>query len=436
VDVPLWELIAIALSLVGSFFFSATETSLTALSEARTRQLLEQSRAHRALTVWLKHPDRILTTLLFGNTLANIGASAVTTDIVARSGNDYAVAIATGGVTFVVLTFCEIIPKTVAKRYPVRVSQYVGPLVVLLYWLLFPITYLLLGLTKGLTSLFGLKAGSAHGPSVTGEEIEYLISLGSREGVLDDVKRQLLSSVLEFADLLVKEIMVPRTRIVCVHRGATLDEVMKVLSESEHSRIPVYEESIDNVVGVIYVKDLARDVQKGLLSPATFKLDKYLRTPLFVPELMKISRLLREFQKSHMHLAVVVDEFGGTSGVVSLEDVVEEIVGEIQDETDFEERSIKALADGRFVADGTAPLREVEQALSVEFPEDGDYETLGGFLTSRSGKVPPTGAQVVWKGLTFTIRLADDRRVSKVEISKPKPEGGEPKPAAVESKGA
>jgi CBS domain containing-hemolysin-like protein len=414
---PLWEALAIVLCLAASFFFAGTETALTSLSEARTRQLIEESgRQRHPLQLWLKHPERVITTLLFGNTLANIGASAITTDIVTRTGTHYAVAIATGATTFVVLTFCEITPKTLAKRHPVGVSQLVGRLVVLIYWLLFPFTFLLAHIGAGLAMIFG---GRKREASVTGAEIEYLIDLGSREGVLDDVKKQLLSSVLEFADLLVKEVMVPRTRIIGIEKRASFEQALKVVADSDHSRIPIYDVSVDNIVGILFVKDLARDMQNGL-SAQTFKLEKYVKPSFFVPELMKISRLLREFQRRKTHLAVVVDEFGGTSGIVSLEDVVEEIVGEIQDEYDVEEKAVKALPDGRFLADGAAPLRECREALGVEFPEEGDYETLGGFLTAASGKVPAVGSMVVWNGLTFLIRAADERRVAKVEITRMK----------------
>src|SRR5690606_6355322 len=212
----------------------------------------------------------------------------------------------------------------------------------------------------------------------------------------DDVKKQLLNSVLEFADLLVRETMVPRTSIVGIEKNATFEEVMTVVNESEHSRIPVYDEDLDNVIGILYVKDFVRELQHGPPEDG-FQLERYVRPPFFVPELMKISRLLREFQKRKTHLAVVVDEFGGTSGVVTLEDVVEEIVGEIQDEYDFEEKPIKALPGpgGGFIADGAALLRDVEDVLGVEFPEEGDYDTLGGFLAAVVGKMPTQGSVIV-----------------------------------------
>ncbi len=176
------------------------------------------------------------------------------------------------------------------------------------------------------------------------------------------------------------------------------------------------------------MKLLLIDMRKGI-DPAKFQLSRYLRPPFFVPEVMKVSKLLKEMQRRKTHLAIVVDEFGGTSGIVTLEDVVEEIVGEIHDESDVEEKRIKVLSDGLVLADGSVPLRELEDHLGVDFPEGGDYETLGGFLTATAGRVPPAGSLVVWGGLTFTVKQADDRRVLKVEIAR-KPESKlEGKPA-------
>jgi CBS domain containing-hemolysin-like protein len=277
--------------------------------------------------------------------------------------------------------------------------------------------------------------GEPAADSVTSQELEYLIAQGARHGSLDETKEQLLSSVLAFTDMLVKEIMIPRTQVVALEESSSFDEVMKLVVETELSRIPVYRNSLDEVIGILYVKLLLVDVRKGI-DPARFQLSKYLRPPFFVPEVMKVSKLLKEMQRRKMHLAIVVDEFGGTSGIVTLEDVVEEIVGEIHDESDVEEKRIKVLSDGVVLADGSVPLRELEQHLGVEFPEGGDYETLGGFLTATAGRVPPAGSLVVWGGLTFTVKQADDRRVLKVEIArKPenKPEGKPPAPARIPS---
>jgi len=419
-DIPLWEILAVFVGLLLSFFFSGAETALTSLSEARTQQLIEESKNPKnPLRHWLESPERIISTLLFGNNLANIGLSALVTSITLKLAPEVpgALAFSTGATTFVVLTFCEITPKTLARRHSVAFSKAAIPIIVGLAWIFYPVTRCLMALSNGLSWLLNGGKKQEEQPKVTGDEIEYLIELGGREGVLDDVKQQLLTSVLEFSDIVVKEIMVPRTQMVGLEKGARFDEVMTLIEENEHSRIPIYEESIDNIVGVLYIKDIACDLHQGI-DRETFQLSKYVRPAFFVPELMKISRLLREFQKRKMHLSIVVDEFGGTSGLVTLEDVVEEIVGEIQDELDAEEKLIQPLPDGHFAAEGSTPLREVEDALGVEFPEDGDYETIGGFVTALCGKVPSNGARLSWQGLEFVVRSADERHVSKVEISR------------------
>jgi len=349
---------------------------------------------------------------LVGNTLASIGSSALATSIVEALGWPHGLAVATGAMTLVILLFGEITPKTFAKRRPDRVARLLMPGVWLLSLLLYPVAWLIVGLTARIMP----QVGGRPAPSTTAEEIEYLIDLGTREGVLDAVKQELLNSVLEFADLTVKEIMVPRTRVVALDVALGLDAAMRLVDDAEHSRLPVYQESIDNVLGVINSKDMLKDIRK--VDAATFKLHKYLRQPFFVPEVMKISRLLKEFQKRKTHMAIVVDEFGGTSGIVTLEDVVEEIVGEIQDEHDAEVAPVKQLGPGKFLADASVSLRLLEETLGVSFPEEGDYETLGGFLTATAGRVPPPGSTLAWDGLSFTVRAGDERRVLKVEINR------------------
>ena len=424
-----WQWVSLILGLLLSAFFSSSETALTALGDARVRHLVDTAGWRGAmLKVWQRHPDRILSTLLLGNTLVNVGLGSLTAVIAHDLGMDRGVAVVTGLTTVIVLIFGEITPKTFAKRHATGAALALIPIVVLFYWLLWPFAWLFVQIPRGIACAMGL--GEPVTESVTSQELEYLIEQGARHGSLDETKEQLLSSVLAFTEALVKEIMIPRTQVVALDESATFEEVMKLVEETELSRIPAYRGSLDEVVGVLYVKLLLVDVRKGI-DPAKFQFSKYLRPPFFVPEVMKVSKLLKEMQRRKTHLAVVVDEFGGTSGIVTLEDVVEEIVGEIHDESDVEEKRIKVLADGVVVADGNVPLRELEEHLGVEFPEGGDYETLGGFLTATAGRVPPPGSLVVWGGLTFTVKQADDRRVLKVEIARKPENKPESKPPAM-----
>ncbi len=451
--VETWKWFLALAFLVGSAFCSGTETALTALGEPRARQLRDAGgRRARLLSLWIEHPERVLSTLLIGNTLVNIGAGAlaasVAADLVHASptlAEGTVLAVLTAVTTVVILFFGEIIPKTLGKRHPVRMSLAMMPAVRAACWLMWPVSSATTRATSAVVKAFG---GGSHtaAPAVTSEEIEYLIEMGTREGVLDEVKEELLNSVLEFADRVVKEIMIPRTRMVAVDKDAAPEELVRIVTENPFSRMPVFEGSVDNVVGILMVRDLVRELRPG--PAAGVRLEGHLKPPFFVPEQMKISRLLKEMQRRHVHLAVVVDEFGGTSGIVTLEDVLEEIVGEIQDEADAEAAPVKAVGEGVWLADAAVPLHDLEgylnaqpaappadgeepaRAPEVRFPEEGDYGTLGGFVTATAGRVPPVGASLDWEGLTFTVRGGDERRVTRVEIARRAAATPEAAPAA------
>ena len=432
-----WEWVAAAAVLLGSAATSASETALTALGDLRARQLVESGgRRARMLRVWIQHPERVLSAVLVTNTLLNIGGGVLAAEIATGVASTYglspatALGVATAVATVLMLFAGEVVPKTLAKRHPVQFTMALVPFVSALSWILWPVSVGLVRATHGLMRLFG-GGQVAPGPAVTSAEIEYIIEMGTREGVLDEVKEELLNSVLEFADRVVKEVMVPRTGMVAIDRDAPREEIVRVVTENPYSRMPVYQGSVDNVVGILMVRDIVLELTRGA---GPFPWEKILKPAFFVPEQMKVSRLLKEMQRRKTHLAVVVDEFGGTSGVVTLEDVLEEIVGEIQDEGDAEAAPVKSVGAGIWLADATVPLRELEEYLdketgvgpgaasAIRFPDEGDYETLGGFVTATAGRVPPVGAHVDRDGFRFTVRSADDRRVTRVEIARRQPE--------------
>ncbi len=416
-----WELWALVALFIGSFFFSGTETALTALGDAKARQLRERlGDRGRILDLWIEHPRQVLTTLLIGNNLVNIAATAIATSAATRLFGSAGVGIATGVMTLLVLVFGEITPKTLAREHAEAVAPFVLRVLWPFYVVSYPVAWAFVKVTGGVARLLGAK--SARAP-VTSEDIDFIIGLGSEVGALEGVKKELLTSVLEFTDLRVKEIMVPRTSVVALDVDTPYDGVLQLIEESEHSRIPVFDGTIDNIIGVLYVKDLLGALRRQTLDAEHFDVREYLRSPFFVPEVMKVSRLLTEMQARRTHLAIVVDEFGGTSGIVTLEDVVEEIVGEIHDEYDVAQRLIRVLPDGKLLVDAGLPLRELEDVLEIEFPKDGDYETVGGFLTATAGQVPPPGSVVAYAGWTFTVRAADEKRVSAVEIERGTPTG-------------
>ncbi|MBN1773217.1 MAG: HlyC/CorC family transporter [Deltaproteobacteria bacterium] len=426
-EAPMYEFVGILLLLLASAFFSSAETALTALSEARIRQLQDEHPSLRKhFQRWLDRPARMMATLLVGNNIINVAASVFGARIAHRYLGSWADAAAVGIMTLLLLSFGEVAPKVFAKRaapyWGVKVIRWVC----LFDWLLRPLSLLFSGL--GRATVRGAEAAGVgtEGATVTETEIEHMIDLGERDGVLEKQHGDMLRSVLEFEDTTVKEIMVPRTEMVVVSIAAPLADVLRMVNESRHSRFPVYRDRLDNVVGTLHVKDLLRHVGE-VTTCQTFDWTEHVRPkPLFVPETQKISDLLREMQTRRLHLAVVVDEFGGTAGLVTLEDVLEEIVGEIQDEYDAEEPLIQEDADGHLLADARVPLWDLGQHLHTEFPEDNDYGTLGGFVTHELGRLPERGAQFEWRGYGFTVREADARRVRRVEIRRPPPAADDP----------
>lgn len=424
-QVPSWEWLAIAFCLLLSGVFSASETALTSLSHTKINQMLEsEPQRYRMFRLWLDHPNRVLTCILIGNNLVNILASALATDIAQRIFLKSGVAIAVGVMTLLILISGEIVPKTYAKYHAKQIAHLFLPLLHIFYRLFFPFTWTLTKIASGVVLLFGGKV-SHSGPYVSEADIEYMIDLGTREGVLDGEKEKLLQSILEFDDITIREVMVPRTQMLAIPYNSTTDDVLKLANHSPHSRIPVYHEQIDDVQGILYLRELFRmyTTNGQHMEPESSTLWRELIRPAyFVPGTMKISTLLGEFQKRKKHIAIVVDEFGGTMGLVTLEDILEEIVGEIQDEFDTDDKpDLVQTEEGFWLADAYVTVRELEEVLDIEFPDDGDYETLGGFLTACYGHVPEVGHTTEYEGFLFTVLEANEKSVQRAEIKRAQP---------------
>ncbi len=400
-----------------SAIFSATETTLTTLSEAKTRQLIQEGHAGASsLKLWLMRPNRVLTTILVGNNVVNTLAAAIATVIAEQLFHSFAISIATAATTLIILVFGEISPKTFARHNAVALAPIVMTMLLPFYWLLFPVVIFLTWMATTLVRLVGGRI-TPGGLLATEEDITFMIRLGHQEGVLRREEGEMLESVIEFRDTIVREAMVPRTKISSFDKYATLDEVLSLVKANGHSRWPVYDENVDNIIGVFHTKDLLEVMQAD---QGHFSLTNYLRPALFVPDSMKIGNLLKEFQHGKAHLAIVVDEYGGTAGIISLEDVLEELVGEIRDEYDDEEeeRVIRKLEDGSFLVDGRASIHDLGEALDVEFPEDELYDSLGGFLITNYGKMLPVGTQLEFHTWQFVVKQADEKRIMSVLVRK------------------
>jgi gliding motility-associated protein GldE len=398
-----------------SALFSASETAFTALNKARVRKLKDAKVKGSALVEKLiEDPQRLLSTLLLGNNLVNVLIASLATKLATDYFGNAGIGIATGTATFFIIIFGEITPKNYAVRHAERVALFAAPLIAGLSYILYPLARILVILSNGILKIFGLEIIKGQ-PFLTPEEIKAIVAIGEEEGVLEEEERKMIHSILEFGDTIVKEIMVPRTEIVALPETATIKDALEVALKEGYSRIPVYSGNVDNIVGILYIKDLIAFLKRGKLD---LKIKEIMRQPFFVPETKRVDDLLREFQKNKTHMAIVLDEYGGTAGLVTLEDVLEEIVGEIFDEYDFkEEARLEQVAVNEWIADGKLDIDAIEEYFGIEITEE-ETETLGGFVSSLLGHVPSVGEKCVFDGLELEVISVANRRVDKVKIRK------------------
>ena len=411
-SVPTWEWITIICCLFLSAFFSGSETAFVSLSRAKFQALLQaRDRKRDPLNIWVHNPSGLLTSILIGNNLVNIAASAIATDIASRVFESSALAVAVGATTFVILVFGEITPKVMARRYAERYVLLAGYSLVLFHYLAWPVTWIFSGLTHRLIRMTGGDPDQDFA-TVQADEIQLLVSMSAKEGGIDKYPADLIDRVIRFHGKTVKDAMVPRTQIVGLEISDDVDTVLEVANKSGHSRLPVYRENLDEMVGVFHVKDL-------LIEPASawdsYSLAQHLHPPYFIPESAQLGRIIKEFQKRRIHMAVVVDEFGGTEGIITLEDVLEELVGEIQDEFDREVVMMRKLEGGALEVSGRTP---VEDLVSV-FPHwEGETpsKTVGGLIMEVTGRVPSPGETVHFESLKFTVLGSDERQIKRVKV--------------------
>ncbi|MCD5398022.1 hemolysin family protein [candidate division NPL-UPA2 bacterium] len=414
------QLIGLAVLLLLSAYFSASETALTSLGKLKMKSLMEKEKKKALLlSLWVEDPNRLLTTILVGNNIANVAASVLFTIILLRllgpTATGRAAALSMGIMTFLILVFGEITPKTYARQHAEGIALRTIGLLKFLSWALSPLIKSLVFITNVIIRFSGGKM-DRPGPFMTEEDIRGMLSVGEDEGVLEEEEREMIDSIFKFGNTKVQEVMVSRLDIVAVEAGGSLTDILRAAAEAGHSRIPVFEKKIDNIIGVLYVKDLLN--LWGKKDEEKLKVKDLIRTPYFVPETKKVDELLREFQKKKIHLAIVVDEYGGTAGLVTLEDLLEEIVGEIEDEYDEEREEIKILEEGVALIDGRMDIGEVNERLSINLPEKEGVETVAGFVVDYLGRVPQTGEELTYENLLISVVEAERRRVVKMKITK------------------
>ncbi len=411
-SVPTWEWITILCCLFLSAFFSGSETAFISLSRAKFQALLlARNRKRDPLSVWVDNPSSLLTSILIGNNLVNIAASAIATDIASRVFESRGLAVAVGATTFVILVFGEITPKVVARRYAERYVLLVGYSLVLFHYFAWPVTWVFSGLTHVLIRMTGGDPDQDFA-TVQADEIQLLVSTSAKEGGIDKYPAHLIDRVIRFHGKTVKDAMVPRTQIIGLEISDDINSVLEIANKSGHSRLPVYRENLDEMVGVFHVKDL---LVEPAASWANYSLAQHLHPPYFIPESAQLGRIIKEFQKRSIHMAVVVDEFGGTEGIITLEDVLEELVGEIQDEFDREVVMMKKLASGALEVSGRTPIEDLMRVFP-HWKGDTPSKTVGGLIMEVTGRVPSPGETVHTEGLKFTVLGSDERQIKRVLV--------------------
>jgi len=414
------------LVLVGlSALFSASETALLSIGPAGLHQFFEEEhRYSRILAWWRDRPNQVLASLLVCNNGVNILASAVATSFAAMALKDsgvadqtaYSVAIAVGVMTFLIVLFGEVIPKTFARQHPFEMVPLMS-----LTWVCcilarpLSVTFEKLSINMIRASGSTVQEGVSQ---VTEAEVEAMIRLGSAQGTLSNDKQQYLSSIIDFTETMTKEIMVPRTDVSGFPVTATRAEVMAKIAETSYSRYPVYEGSLDKIVGILTVKDLFQVPANAAAETFSLRAMATRHPTLFVPETKLIRDLLTSLQKEHVQMAVVIDEFGGTAGIVTMEDIIEEIVGEIYDEHDADEQNVRRIGEqGVYLVQARTPLEEIEEAFAIALPDQDNYETVGGLVMAQTGRLPERGEVVVSSGLRFEVKERTRTRLLTLLVS-------------------
>lgn len=358
---------------------------------------------------FLEHPARFFSLIQIGNSGINIALGAVVTTLAINYSKE-AVFFANIGVTFIVILFGEIVPKSLASRNP-QFSYYLAPLFRLLYFLFWPAIVLLSFVSRVMVQLLGGEVGP-QGPFVTEEEIKTLVSVGEETGAVEPQEKQMIQRVFEFSETIVREVMVPRPDMVALPKTASLEKAIAAILRYGHSRIPVYEENMDKIVGLLYAKDL---LQYWNQPPPS--LDSVLRAAFFVPEIKKVTDLFAEMRRRKVHLAIVVDEYGGVAGLVTIEDLLEELVGEIQDEYDREEPFVQVVSPNVTLMDARLNIDEAGRLLGENFQAD-NVDTLGGLVVHSLGRVPDVGEKVSIQGFRFEVVDVQGHRIQKVKVTK------------------
>ena len=408
-----FELTILVIGLLLSGFFSSSETALFSISKVKALHIAKDGSKSGILILKMKEDSHtLLTTILIGNNLVNIGASAIATSIAISYFKSNAVGIATGIMTMLILVFGEIFPKSFANHNNIFVARIV---IFPLFWLsrlFFPFIYIL----NFIPRLHGTIDTTRE--TVTEDELMTMVEVVEEEGEIKEEEKEYITNIFEFDDTCCSEIMTPRADMFVIDVSEDMD--IKEILKTGFSRIPVIEDSIDNIIGILHVKDLFASFQKACVSESDIPLDvkQIMRKPYFIPESKKLDSLLQDFKQKKNHIAIVVDEHGGISGITTLEDVVEEIIGEIIDETDRMTPDIVRLKGNKWLVAGKIDIDDLNKELEIEIPESNTYDTFSGFFLEQIGRIPKSGESIIINMWTLTVKDMDGNRIQSFIIKK------------------
>lgn len=423
------ELFIILLLVVVNGFFSATEIALISLRKSRVRHLVKTgNRTARRVQRLQEEPERFLATVQIGVTLVGSLASAIggiiavehikpvlqslPYELLNSAAEPLSVALVVGIITYITLVVGELVPKSLAIRYPEQIA-FVSSAPIQTLSRFFRVFLRFLELSNNLV-LKVFQVRGEQGPVLVSEdEVKYLIREGRKSGVFESSEENLIHSVFKFTDTVVREVMVPRTDIVAVETGSGLDPILRLMNERGFSRLPVYTGSIDNIVGIVYLKDLLAIH----VAQRPFSLETVMRRPYIVPPNKNVSVLLKEMREHRIHIVFVGDEYGGIDGLVTMEDLIEEIVGDIRDEQENVLREIEEVAAHRYIVDGKTDIGKVNEELGIRIPED-EFETIGGFVLGLFGRLPAEGDQVRHENVLFTVLRLRKNRIARIRVLK------------------
>ena len=424
------QMIILIILILLNAYFAATEIAFISLNDAKIeRDAKEGNKKSKQILKMLKSPSKFLATIQIGITLAGFLSSAFASDAFAdklapvlnsripfiglETWKGVSIIIITIILSFFTLVFGELVPKRLAMKYYEKIAYYtIGPIRIISI-LTAPFVKILTASTNMISKIFGVD--EAEEEIVTEEEIRMMIAEGEEKGTIEQDEKQLLNNVFEFNDIIVSEAMTPRTEMYAINIDEDIKKVLDEIDEFKYSRIPVYEENIDDIKGILYVKDIL----KPLKDNETIDINKLIREPYFVPVSKDIDELFKEMQQNKIQMAIVIDEYGGTAGLITMEDIIEELVGNIFDEYDDEEIDVKKLDDNTYILSGALTSYDLKKIFGVEMPE-GDYETLSGYLIEKLGRIPNDDEHPIIEGekLTYKVESVEDKRIKYVKVCK------------------